>query len=75
MDPTTGYTSEANGMAGSHNLTMLSMALPMLVDSGPPGANLPALGGRGLSTWVRRCCMPTCTMLLKHGRTGWSHAM
>jgi hypothetical protein len=34
MEPTAGYSPEANGIAERHNLTLLDMALPMLADSG-----------------------------------------
>jgi hypothetical protein len=44
QEPTAGYTPEANGLAGRHNLTLLDIALPMLADSGDPQHGLPPLG-------------------------------
>jgi transposase InsO family protein len=46
MEPTAGYTPEANGIAERHNLRLLDMVLPMLADSADPAYGLPALSNR-----------------------------
>lgn len=46
MEPTAGYSPEANGLAERHNLRLLDMALPMLADSGDARHNLAPLGER-----------------------------
>jgi hypothetical protein len=43
MEPTAGYTPEANGIAERHNLRLLDMILPMLADSAEPAYGLPPL--------------------------------
>ena len=44
LEPTAGYSPEANGLAERHNLTLLDMAMPMLADSGDERYGLPPLG-------------------------------
>jgi hypothetical protein len=46
MEPTAGYTPEANGLAERHNLRLMDMILPMLTDSADPVFGLPPLSGR-----------------------------
>jgi hypothetical protein len=46
MEPTAGYTPEANGIAERHNLTLLNMIPPMLAESADPAHGLPPLSNR-----------------------------
>jgi transposase InsO family protein len=46
MEPTAGYTPEANGLAERHNLRLMDMILPMLADSADPAFGLPPLSNQ-----------------------------
>ena len=42
-EPAAGFSSEANGLAERHDLTLLDMAMPMLADSDDASFGLPPL--------------------------------
>ena len=43
QEPTAGYSTEANGLAERHKLTLLNMAMPMLADTAGVLFGLPPL--------------------------------
>ena len=46
VEPTAGYSPESNGIAERHNLSILDMVLPMLLDSADPAYGLPRLSDK-----------------------------